>query len=70
MPPHCFERAETSERPRRTIRRVGTIEIVAIVAPAAPGLRAPPRPLGSTQPRPWLEMIVAATNQHVGKTGT
>ena len=53
-----------------TIRRVGTIEIVAIVAPAAPGLRALPRPLGSTQPRPRLEMIVAATNQHVEKIGT
>ena len=53
-----------------TIRRVSTIEIAAIAAPTAPGLRAPPRPLGSAQPRPWLEMIMAATNQHVGVIGT
>ena len=53
-----------------SIRRVGTIKMVAIAASAAPSLRAPPRLLGSTQPRPRLKIIVAATNQHVGKIGT
>ena len=51
----------------RTIRRVGTIEIVAITAPTTPSLKAPPRPLRSTRPRLRLEIIVAATSQCVGK---
>ena len=46
----------------KTIRRVGTIRIVAITAPAASGLRALPRPLESTWPRLRLEIIVAATS--------
>ena len=43
------------------------IEIVAIAALAALGLKAPPRPLGSTEPRPRLEIIVAANNQRIKK---
>ena len=53
-----------------TIKRVGTIIIVAIAASAAPGLKALLQPLGSTQPRPCLKMIVAASSQCIGKIGT
>ena len=57
---------------KKTTRRVGGIKIVTLAAPAAPGLKAPPRPLRSTQPRLWLEMIVimAATSQRIGKIRT
>ena len=54
----------------RTIRKVGMIKIVAIAAPTGPGLRVLPRPLESIRPRPWLEMIMAATSQRVGKIKT
>ena len=58
--------APSELRPRRDragiIRRVGTIEIVAIADPAASSLKAPSRLLGSTQPRPRLKIIVAATS--------
>ena len=63
-------------RPRRdcagTTRRVGTIEIVAIAAPVAPGLKAPPRLLESIWLRRRLKtiVIVVATGQRNEKIRT
>ena len=69
----CLLIVPSKLRPHRdrtgTIRRVGTIGIVAIAAPVAPGLKASSLPLGSIRPRPRLEMIVATTSQRVGKIG-
>ena len=53
-----------------TTRKVDIIRIVAIAAPAAPGLRTSLQPLELIQPSPQFEMILAATSQHVGKIGT
>ena len=69
----CLFIALSSPRPKNlvgTTRKIGTIGIIAIAAPAALGLRAPPRPLGPTQPRPRLKIIVAATSQRIEKIGT
>ena len=42
-----------------TTRRVGVIGMIVIIAPAAPYFRAPPRPLGLKEQKPWLKTIVA-----------
>ena len=65
----CLLIALSLPRPRnlaRTTKKVGAIGIVAIAALTAVGLRASPRPLGSTQPRLRLKtiVIVAATGQY------
>ena len=39
-------------------RSVSAIGILVITAPAAQGLKALPRQLGSTQPRPWLKITL------------
>ena len=71
MLPHCSKPIET-ERPRRDHQKSRRNRNVAIAAPAAPGLRALPRPLGSTPPRSRLETIVimAITGKRVKKIGT
>ena len=70
----CFFIIPSELRPRKdragTIRKVGTIGIVAIAVPAVPGLKALLQPMGSTQPRSRLKMIVAATSQCVEKIET
>ena len=70
MPPHRSKRAETLERPRRDHQKGRHDRNRPIAVPAALGLKAPSRPLGSTQLRLRLKMIVATTSQHVGKIGT
>ena len=65
--------ATSPSRPKdlaKTTRRVGAIGIVAIAAPATLGFMAPPQPLGSTQSKFPLEMIMLATSQRIGKIGT
>ena len=71
----CLLIAPSSPRPRNlagTSKRVDVIGIVAIAAPAAPGLKVPPWPLESTWPIPRLEtiVIVAAIGQYVEKIRT
>ena len=54
----------------KIIKKVGTIEIVTIAAPAVPSLRAPSQPLELTRLIPRLEIIVATTSKCVKKIGT
>ena len=69
----CFLIVANKLRPWRdragTNRRVSTIGIFAIATSTALGLTTLPRPLGSTRPRFWLEIIVAANSQRIGKIG-
>ena len=70
MPPHRSERAETLERPCRDHQKGRHDRNCRNCGPRGSRLQGSTRPLASTHPGPRLEMIVAATNQHVVKIGT